>query len=174
MSNTQTEPWLKYDCSLYDWELNAALRDFQWDMIKSTIVSKSGAESLKYPDSEGALEVITGLLNDVALYREAVNIPNAGLISGLGPETIVEVPGTVSAVGIRGEVIGEMPKAITGLLQKEALSSQLCIDAVVHGDRQLAMQSLLLDPVINDIDIAEGVLDDILESNRQYLPQFWK
>ena len=174
MSNPQTAPWEKYDSSLYDWALNAALRDFQWDMIKFAITSKNGAESLKYPDSEGALEVIIGLLNDNPLYWEAVNIPNAGLISGLSSETIVEAPAIVSAGGIRGGVIGEMPKAVTGLLQREALCSQLCIDAVVQGDRKLAVQSLLLDPVINDIDIAEGVLVDILEANREYLPQFWE
>ncbi len=173
MSNTQTKPWDKFDCSLYDWDLHAALRDFQWDMIKSTISSRKGAESFKYPESEGALEVITGLLNDEPLYWEAVNIPNAGLISGLSAETIVEVPAYISASSIRGQKIGEMPKAITGLLQREALCSQLCIDSVVQGDRQLAVQSLLLDPVINDIDIAESVLTDILEVNKAYLPQYW-
>jgi alpha-galactosidase len=172
MSNAKTEPWRKYDCSLYDWDLNSALRDFQWDMIKSTITSKKGAESLRYPESEGALEVITGLLKDEPLYWEAVNIPNAGLIPGLSPDTIVEVPAVITRDGICGEKMGEMPKAITGLLQREALCSQLCIDAVVQGDRQLAMQSLLLDPVINDIDIAENVLADILEANKSYLPQF--
>jgi alpha-galactosidase len=172
LSNAKTEPWKKYDCSLYDWDLNSALRDFQWDMIKSTIASKKGAESLRYPESEGALEVITGLLKDEPLYWEAVNIPNAGLIPGLSPDTIVEVPAIISRDGICGEEMGEMPKAITGLLQREALCSQLCIDAVVHGDRHLAMQSLLLDPVINDIDIAENVLIDILEANKAYLPQF--
>jgi 6-phospho-beta-glucosidase len=66
-----------------------------------------------------------------------------------------------------------MPKGITALLEREALCSQLCIDAVVQGDRNLAAQSLLLDPVINDIDVAEAVLVDILEANRDYLPQFW-
>ncbi len=173
MSNAQTEPWNKFDCSLYDWDLNAALRDFQWDMIKTTISSRKGAESLRYPDSEGALEVITAILEDKNLYWEAVDIPNSGLIPGLSSETIVEVPAFVSASGFRGEEIVEMPKGITGLLQREALCSQLCIDAVVHGDRALATQSLLLDPVINDIDIAEAVLEDILESNKAYLPQFW-
>jgi alpha-galactosidase len=174
MSNPKTAPWEKFDCSLYDWGLNAALRDFQWDMIKDTITTKKGAESLRYPESEGALEVITGLLNHKPFYWEAVNITNAGLIAGLSPETIVEIPAFVSTAGIQGVEIGEMPRAVTGLLQREALCSQLCIDAVVQGDRQLAVQSLLLDPVINDIDIAEKVLVDILASNRQYLPQFWE
>ena len=44
----------------------------------------------------------------------------------------------------------------------------------VSGNRQLALQALLLDPVITDLDVAQQVLDDYLESYRQYLPQFWK
>jgi alpha-galactosidase/6-phospho-beta-glucosidase family protein len=47
------------------------------------------------------------------------------------------------------------------------------VDAVVQGDRQLAMQSLLLDPVIRDIDVAKQILDDYLEAYRELLPQFW-
>ncbi|MEA4812941.1 MAG: hypothetical protein VB108_10290 [Anaerolineaceae bacterium] len=172
MSNPDTKPWQKFDCSLYDWALNAALRDFQWDSIESTIASKKGAESLKYPQSEGAAEVITGILHDKNLYWEAVNIPNQGLISGLSPETVVEVPAVLSSSGIHGETIGEMPKGITALLQREALCSQLCVDAVVNGDRKMAVQALLLDPVINDIDIAENIFEDILEQNKTYLPQF--
>jgi alpha-galactosidase len=58
-------------------------------------------------------------------------------------------------------------------LQREVSTAQLNIDAVVNGDRQLALQSLLLDPVIDDLDLAETVLDDILFSNKKYLPQFF-
>jgi len=44
----------------------------------------------------------------------------------------------------------------------------------VHGDRQLAVQSLLLDPVIDDLDLAEEILDEILQTNKKYLPQFFE
>jgi alpha-galactosidase len=51
-------------------------------------------------------------------------------------------------------------------------TSQLNIDAVVQGDRNLALQSLLLDPVIDDIDQAELILDEIITNNKNFLPQF--
>ena len=43
-----------------------------------------------------------------------------------------------------------------------------------HPDRQKALQSLLLDPVITDMDVARQILDDYLVTYREYLPQFWK
>jgi len=48
------------------------------------------------------------------------------------------------------------------------------VDAVVHGDRGLALQALLLDSVIRDIDMARNVLDDYLEAYKFYLPTFWR
>jgi alpha-galactosidase/6-phospho-beta-glucosidase family protein len=44
----------------------------------------------------------------------------------------------------------------------------------VNGDRQVALQCLLLDPVITDMDVARQILDDYLVTYREHLPQFWK
>jgi alpha-galactosidase len=50
----------------------------------------------------------------------------------------------------------------------------LAVDAAVTGDRQLALQCLLLDPVITDLDMAQQILDDYLVTYREHLPQFWE
>lgn len=47
------------------------------------------------------------------------------------------------------------------------------VDAAVEGNREKALQCLLLDPVITDIDTAKKILDDYLTSYKEYLPQFW-
>ena len=52
--------------------------------------------------------------------------------------------------------------------------AQLCVDAAVTGDRQAALQCLLLDPVITDLDVAKQILDDYLVTYREQLPQFWR
>ena len=52
--------------------------------------------------------------------------------------------------------------------------AQLCVDAAVEGNREKALQCLLLDPVITDIDTARKILDDYLTSYKEYLPQFWE
>jgi alpha-galactosidase len=52
--------------------------------------------------------------------------------------------------------------------------AQLCVDAAAEGDAQKALQCLLLDPVVNDIEQAKDILDDYLCSYKEYLPQFWK
>jgi len=47
------------------------------------------------------------------------------------------------------------------------------VDSAVEGSREKALQCLLLDPVITDIDTAKKILNDYLTSYKEYLPQFW-
>jgi alpha-galactosidase len=80
----------------------------------------------------------------------------------------------VSGAGVRGISVGELPEAIAELCRRELAVVKLSVDAAVHGDRQAALQCLLLDPVITDLDVAQRILDDYLEAYREHLPQFWK
>jgi alpha-galactosidase/6-phospho-beta-glucosidase family protein len=85
----------------------------------------------------------------------------------------VEVPGLVSGDGVHGLVMGALPEGIAELCRRELTVVRLAVDAAVHGDRQAALQCLLLDPVITDLDAAQVILDDYLQTYRDYLPQFW-
>jgi alpha-galactosidase/6-phospho-beta-glucosidase family protein len=48
------------------------------------------------------------------------------------------------------------------------------VDTAVKGDRKLALQCLLLDPVVRDFDVAEKILAEYLKEFKDYLPQFAK
>jgi alpha-galactosidase len=107
-------------------------------------------------------------------YHLAVNLPNQGYIANLPEGPIVETPGLVSGAGVQGVGVGSLPEPIAELCRRETTVARLCVDAAVTGDRQAALQCLLLDPVVDDIDIAQKTLDDYLETYRAYLPQFWR
>ena len=69
--------------------------------------------------------------------------------------------------------MGPLPEPIAELCRREITVTRLCVDAAVHGDRQAALQCLLLDPVVTDLDVAQQILDDYVETYREHLPQFW-
>ena len=120
------------------------------------------------------LKSLEAILNDGDFYWEAVeNIPNKGYISNLPNDSIVELPGMINGRGITGIPITTLPEPIAELLRREITCSELCVDFAYYGDRQLALQCLLLDPMINDIDMAKNILEDYLVSYRGLLPQFW-
>ncbi len=174
VSDPVEKPWEKFDLSLYDWSFFSHHRDLMWQKLEQDMLAGPPSDSYAQTHSEGAVEVIEAILTDANLLWEAVNIPNHGLIDGLPENAIVEVPAIINRSGIHGQQIGTMPSGITALLQREVVTSQLCIDSVVKGDRTLALQSLLLDPTVTDLDQAAQVRDHILNQSRRFLPHFFE
>lgn len=173
MSNSRTKPWQKFDLSLYDWSYFEANRADLWKQVAQDIHLKQNIQHYNCAHSEGAIEIIEAMLTDSNFLWEAVNLPNRGTILGIPENAVVEFPALVSRSDFTPVSEFDLPKGVLALLRREVSTSQLSIDAVVHGDRQLALQSLLLDPVIDDLDLAEKVLDEILDMNKKYLPQFF-
>jgi alpha-galactosidase len=174
VSDPATKPWEKYDIKLYDWELMASVRDFELDRLNKMANGEMTIEGLLDTDSEGALEMIENVAGATTHYHPAANLPNEGQIANLPMGATVETPVVVDGAGIHPVHVGVLPGSIAELLRRETVVAQLCVDAAVEGDREQALQCLLLDPVIRDIETAKKILDDYLESYREYLPQFWQ
>ena len=44
--------------------------------------------------------------------------------------------------------------------------------AALNGDRQLALQAMVNDPLVGNLKVAQALLGDLLEAHARYLPQF--
>jgi alpha-galactosidase len=173
-SDPDTKPWEKYHLHLYDWDRAEKGREEGHKKIAQMGEGTLGLEELVGADSEGALEMIEAIAGAGNHYHLAVNLPNDGQITNLPTGAIVETPGLISGMGARGFPVGALPEGIAELLRRELACVRLSVDAAATGDRQAALQCLLLDPVLSDMDVAKDVLDDYLLTYKQYLPQFWE
>ena len=171
--NPVTKPWERYHLRLYDWEGAARERDMLWAQIER-LVAEGGPEleRLRHVHSEGVYEVVHGVAHDANLYRLAINVPNDGAIANLPAHTIVETPGVASGMGVLPLRMGDLPPVVSELCRREAERVELVVDAAVQGSRELALQALALDPIVDDLDVARAVLDDYLETHKATLPQF--
>ena len=115
------------------------------------------------------IPIIEGILTDSHQEELAVNIPNAGLIENLSSEMVVEVPATVDKDGVHGVKLGKLPRGFAGLLNNQVAVNDLTVEAVLAGSRELALQALLVDPVVDNVAAAEAALDAILEYQQEYL-----
>jgi alpha-galactosidase len=174
LSDPRTQPWEKYEIKLYDWSLMAAVRDYQLDRLNDMAGGRVTIEGLRDTDSEGALEIVETISGAGVHPILAANLPNQGQISNLPRGATVETPAVVGTEGVNALNVGLLPEPIAELCRRETTVAQLCVDAAVEGNREKALQSLLLDPVITDITTAREILNDYLESYREYLPQFWR
>jgi len=115
------------------------------------------------------IPIIEGIVADTGHQEMAVNIPNNGFLSNIPDGVIVEVPAMVNEQGIHGDMVGELPEGIRGLMLMQIAVNKLTARAVIQGSKELAVQALLVDPVVNNAVAAEKAFDVILELQHEYL-----
>lgn len=115
------------------------------------------------------IPIIEGIVADTGHQERAVNIPNIGFIANLPTDVIVEIPAMVNKEGIHGDMLGELPEGLRGLMLMQVSLNRLTAQAVIQKSKDLALQALLLDPVVNDAIAAEDAFDTILELQHEYL-----
>jgi alpha-galactosidase len=166
------KPWEKYHLMPQNWAGNRQRRADRWAQAEAHVAGERPIDELKSALSEGVPEIVEAIIYNENAYHLQLNLPNHGLIPNLPDDGIVEVPGVISGMGIRGLNMPPLPEGIAELCRRELTLSSITIDACIHGDRGLALQALLLDPMVNDIDTARAILDDFLTTFAEYLPQF--
>lgn len=136
----------------------------------------SGSEPIEgflgHISGERAVPIINAVLGNTHQYELAVNLPNAGFISNLPDWAIVEVPAVVDAGGVHGLPVGPLPEPVAAMCRTQIAVIDRVVEAGVHGDRNAALEALLLDPVINSISQAEAILAELLAVHQDFLPQF--
>jgi 6-phospho-beta-glucosidase len=121
--------------------------------------------------------VATQLLN--AHYNDLnemhiVNTRNNGAIKDWPADWVLEIPSIVSRKGVQPIPAEPLPPACFGLIAQIKAYELLTVEAAVHGDREAAYQALLAHPLGPRADKIAVVLEDMLETHREHLPQFWK
>jgi 6-phospho-beta-glucosidase len=51
---------------------------------------------------------------------------------------------------------------------------RLTIDAAVQGSRDLVLQALVHHPLVPSVGVAKTLMEEMLEKNKPYLPNFFK
>jgi alpha-galactosidase len=157
----------------YDFEAADASADRRWTHLRQQASGEAAIDDLLHHHSgERAVSIITGVLENTHQYELAVNVPNRGLVPNLPEWAVVEVPATVDATGVHGVHVGPLPEPIAAMCRTQIAVQDRAIEAAVHGDRQVALQSLLLDPVVHSTSQAEAILEEMLQVHQEFLPQF--
>jgi 6-phospho-beta-glucosidase len=121
--------------------------------------------------SEAAIGLIGSLVTgDDAIH--VVDVRNDGTLAGLAEDDVVEVP---ARVGVGGPVpLAQEPLApeLLGLVQHVAAYERLAVEAALTGDRVVARKALLAHPLIGEWDVAEDVLERLLDAGAEHLERF--
>jgi alpha-galactosidase len=140
------------------------------DRPVTSLLAKPSRESRL---GHGSTQIIAALLNGSTLPRPSFIIPNDGYIENIERDVVVEVPGMIEDGVWHGVAVGALAGPVQSMVQREIEIQKLAVEAAMTGSRELALQALLIDPVVHSAQAAEAFLDEMLLDHKRHLPAFW-
>ncbi len=123
--------------------------------------------------SEAAVSLIDAIENDRNEFH-VVDVKNNGAYSFMDKDDVVEVKCIVNKDGVVPIKLDKFDDPyIIGLMRAVKAYEKLTVKAGLYGDYDAALAALMAHPLVGDYYKAKGVLDEMLEANKKYLPQFF-
>lgn len=154
-----------------------ATREVRDEFFKSYDDILDKTELPDEPDSSITGEGLAGILSAIATGRRNIcilNMANKGAIANLPADAEVELEAVTDCTGGRALLMPDAPPVLKAMLEKRFVWHDLVADAAVKGDRNLALQALMLDEMAILPDKAEAMLDELLLASKDLLPHFFK
>ncbi len=163
----------------FGWEAGEGGYNFGWDegerakmdqLIDSVLSDRADIPDWWLtPSGERAVNVISAVLHDRNQIIESGVIYNQGVIPNLPENAAVEVPVRVDRAGVHPVSLGPLPDPVAKLMTIQVNVQQLAVEAAVHASKELALQALLIDPVVNSTTAAVELLDELWAANQPYI-----
>jgi alpha-galactosidase/6-phospho-beta-glucosidase family protein len=120
---------------------------------------------------EATADIVSAVANGRSV-RTIVNLPNTGQIDNLPRGTVVETLAEITSAGAQPLTVGPLPPGVLSTLEPHVVNQEMIAQAALEGDRRLALQAMVNDPLVHDLEKARAILDGLLAAHEQYLPQF--
>ncbi|MNI50311.1 putative 6-phospho-beta-glucosidase [compost metagenome] len=123
--------------------------------------------------SEAAVNLMHALYTDKRDIQ-TLNVRNGSIIDFLPEDASIEVNCVVTAQGPVALPLQRVPEQIKGLIHAVKTYESLTIEAAISGDRGIALQALVHHPLVPSVAVAKLLLEEMLEANKAYLPNFFE
>ncbi len=121
--------------------------------------------------SEVAMGFVNAVYNNVDT-KMVVNVPNQGAVPFLPDSAVVEIGCLVNKTGMQPLHVAKVPEMCWGLIAAVKNYEQLAVEAAVEGDIRKMKLALLAHPLVRQWEYVEKLVPELLEANKEYLPQF--
>jgi len=98
-----------------------------------------------------------------------VNVPNQGQIENLPLGSVVECSARVNSLGVRPMAMGSLPHPAYAIIAGHVARQEIIVESALSGKPELALQALLTDPLVRDLESAPQMLTEMLAANSQFI-----
>ncbi len=124
--------------------------------------------------SDAAVSLISAIYNNKKEIH-TVNVLNNGILKELPDNCVIETNAIIDNTGATPlSLKSPLAEEAVGLIHSVKSYEIAAVDAAVKGDKKKALIALVNNPLIPSISIAEKLLDELLDINKEFLPQFFK
>tara|TARA_Y100001970_G_scaffold271172_1_gene366009 strand:+ start:50 stop:307 length:258 start_codon:yes stop_codon:yes gene_type:complete len=81
----------------------------------------------------------------------------------------VEVPAIIDKNGVQGQKLENYPSNFGSLLNNQASTIQLTTEAVLNKSKHSVYLALLADPIVDNANSAEKLVDTMIDFQKEYL-----
>ncbi|MRR31243.1 6-phospho-beta-glucosidase, partial [bacterium] len=120
-----------------------------------------------------ATQLLKAHFNDLG-ETHVVNTRQGCAIPGYPSDWVMEMPCRIDRNGAHPLPTEPLSNAVFNLMAQVKSFEMLAVEAAVHGDRKLLYQALQTHPLGPKSGNIQAVMDDLLETNRAYVPLFWQ
>ncbi|WP_163509560.1 alpha-galactosidase [Fodinicola acaciae] len=154
----------------------------RWDYLELTkATTDADQENLADELAAGELEVseeyAARIVDSVVTNTPRTvygNVPNTGLITNLPDGCCVEVPCLVDASGVQPTQVGALPAACAGLNLASVGFQGCVVEAYRQRSRDVVYAAVSMDRLTSSLlslDQIRAMTDDLIEAQRQWLPE---
>lgn len=115
------------------------------------------------------IESMWGGLNK-AFY---INTPNNGAVTNMADDAYLEALCDLDMHGPRPQRMGPMPTGLLGLQQQVLDTHEMTAEAAVTCNKDLLLRAMATDPIVNNLEDAKLIMNELLERQRDILPEGW-
>ena len=149
-------------------DLLAQYADPTLDRMPAALMKRGGAYY-----STVAVQLIEAIALDLGQVH-IVNTRHGGAVPGVPADWVMELPCRIDRHGVHPLLTEPLPLFADGLLRAVKAYELLTAQAALTGDRDAALQALIVHPLGPDVDRALDVLEDMLTTHRAHLPRFFE
>lgn len=125
--------------------------------------------------NEYAAYIFNAVFGDGTMFEFNGNVRNFGLVDNLPYGCCVEVPVLASKGGLKPMHVGALPAHLAIITGVNAGIEELAVEAAITGDPVKVFHAICMDPLTSavlSLDEIKAMVNEMLEKNRQWLPQF--
>ena len=165
--NGDGEPW-----HVHHWGIDGHAADAAADVAHYEAM-RDAADVTRIPSGELVAALLDGIVSGVP-HTLPMNLPNAGQVTTLPSDVVVECMGVSDAAGVRPRDATAVPGIIGEYVRRASVCQELTVEAALSGDVDVAIAAMLADPLAGRLPYERAVelTLALLAETAEWLPQF--